>query len=79
MDILSSSPQPQYAIPAGSETSKGRMMEDWWVDLSDDELKARLIQHGWPEDTAQAAVNHRDVLREKIHEEIGDGFYDGTV
>ena len=35
-------------------------MSTWWSDLSDDELRARLVQRGVDESTARFLVAHRE-------------------
>jgi hypothetical protein len=46
----------------------------WWSELSDDELRARLVQRGVDESAARLLVTHReDPLRAKMIAELLGG------
>jgi hypothetical protein len=48
-------------------------MNTWWSELSDDELRARLVQRGVDESPARFLVTHREdpVKAELIAELLG--------
>jgi hypothetical protein len=46
----------------------------WWSELSDDELRARLVQRGVDESTARFLVTHREdpLAAKTIVERLGN-------
>jgi hypothetical protein len=49
----------------------GSAVSTWWSELSDDELRARLVQRGVDESAARFLVTHReDLLAAKMIVEL---------
>jgi hypothetical protein len=52
----------------------GPVVSTWWSELSDDELRARLVQRGVDESAARLLVTHReDPLAAKMIAELLGG------
>lgn len=52
----------------------GPVVSTWWSELSDDELRARLVQRGVDESAARLLVTHReDALAAKMIAELLGG------